>query len=79
LGHRAIEINRTVTKSPDRTIFQVWLSASQGLRGSFLALSGAGKSDLPHWKPWRADGEKRDLASYVSFQERRSRLKILEK
>jgi large subunit ribosomal protein L7/L12 len=28
------------------------------LRGSIQALSGAGKSDLPHWKPWLADNEK---------------------
>jgi hypothetical protein len=38
-------------RSARSTHEQVWLSASQGLRGSFPALSGAGKSGLPHWKP----------------------------
>jgi len=32
-------------------------------------LSGAGKSGLPHWKPWPADNEKRDVASFVSASE----------
>jgi len=31
-------------------------------------LSGAGQSDLPHWKPWLADNEKRDVARCVSFR-----------
>jgi len=51
------------------------LSTTQGLRGPFQALSGAGKSGLPHWKPWLADNEKRDVTRYVSTK----KTKTLEK
>src|ERR1035438_8205097 len=45
-------------RSARATLVKVWLSAGQGLRGPWRAFSGAGKSDLPHWKPWLADNER---------------------
>jgi large subunit ribosomal protein L7/L12 len=49
-----------------QAVQKIWLSASQGLRGSFPALSGAGNGTWSHWKPWLADNEKRDVTSCVS-------------
>jgi hypothetical protein len=46
------------------------LFASQGLRGSFPALSGARNQDLPHWKPWLADGESETRKSRLLEKEK---------
>ncbi len=53
----------------------VWLSASQGLRGSILCVVWRMEADLVALETWPIDSEKRDVASYVST----IKTKLLEK